>query len=808
MSITDEYRHLPVSAVAHKVCSSLETHPRLVLTAPPGAGKSTLLPLAMLENLPSGKILMLEPRRLAAREVAARMASMLDEPVGKTVGYRVRFDTHTSADTRIEVITEGVLERLLVEDPTLDGVECVIFDEYHERSLSSDLCLALTREIQNVIRPDLRILVMSATIDADSIGRTLDARHIHCQGRIFDVEILYGEDYDARDCASVVARAVSRALRAHQGNILAFLPGQAEILKCRELLLNNMPDTEILTLYGSMSAEEQHSVMMPADSGTRRVVLASPVAETSLTIEGITVVVDSGLHKTPAFEPSTGLSRLITTRISKDMAAQRTGRAGRMAPGVCYRLWSRASDLRMKADRSPEIETADLSSLLITTSAWGETNPARLPWVTPPPAGNLATARNLLTILGAIDSAGRLTQKGVRMSHLPCHPRIASMLVESGELKSTACDLAALLEEKDPLHIEADADLSTRISMLTQFRKGKMPPQWRRIDHIAAQYRRLVRAGHDDRYVEPVEIGQLVATAYPERIAMRDENGQYRLASGGVTVSLHPHDDLARYEFLAIASMGTRIFLAAPVERTHLLKLAKWRERAMWSSRDGKAVVRNELSLGLLVLDTKPAGANARSKIVEAIAKSAPKEGLTMFNFNDNVESLQLRVSAVSSWHPELNLPDLSTEKLLATAEDWLPMYIGDATTVQELRKIDICAVMLGLLSYEQQQALERIAPNQLRLPSGRNVRIQYRRGADAPVVSARLQDCFGLTETPRVDNGERPVLMELLSPGFKPVQLTQDMEGFWQTTYFEVRKELRRRYPKHKWPENPLEGL
>lgn len=804
MSITDKYDLLPVSAIAAGVCASLAAHPRLVVTAPPGAGKSTLLPLAILEHMPSGKIVMLEPRRLAARQVASRMASMIGEPLGKTVGYRVRFDSRTSADTRIEVITEGILERMLVDDPTLDGVECVIFDEFHERSLSSDLSLALVREIQGVIRPDLRILVMSATIDALPLSRTLDAKHIHCPGKTFDVEIVYGGDFEIRDCAAEVARTVSKAFRTHDGNILAFLPGQAEILKCRELLAGNLTDTDILTLYGTMPREQQHAVLSPPDKGRRRVVLASPIAETSLTIEGITVVVDSGLHRTPVFEPTTGLSSLVTARISKDMATQRAGRAGRLSAGACYRLWSRASDSRMKECRQPEIETADLSSMMITTAAWGETDPTRLPWATPPPPGHMANARKLLEILGAIDSAGHLTDKGRSMSQLPCHPRIASMLVVAGELKAAACDVAALLEEKDPWPDESDADLYGRIAMLSHFRRGKMPSNWSRIDRVAAQYRRLVKARPPEGDIAAEDVGRLVAMAYPERIAMRDDRGLYRLASGGTSVALHPDDDLARHEFLAVASMGTRVFLAAPVDRRYLASIAEWKERAMWSSREGKAMVREELSLGLLTLASRPTKGNARDKIASAVAEAAPKEGLTMFDFNDDVQSLQLRITVASAWHPELELPDVSTDKLLATAADWLPMYIGDASTVQELRKIDLRSVMFGLLTYEQQQALDRIAPTHVRLPGGRNARIHYRRGADAPVVSARLQDCFGMTETPRVDEGRRPVLMELLSPGFKPVQLTQDMEGFWQTTYFEVRKELRRRYPKHNWPENP----
>lgn len=805
MGIAERYSWLPVATVAEDVCSTLANHPRLIVTAPPGAGKSTLLPLAILENTQAGKILVLEPRRLAATQVAFRMAAMIDEPVGLTVGYRVRFDSRTSVRTRVEIITEGVFERMLVENPMLEGVQCVIFDEFHERSLSSDLSLAITREIQELIRPDLRILVMSATINADSLTKTLGANHIHSSGRSFEVEIVYCEDYDVRDCASVVARTVSKVVRNHDGNILVFLPGQAEILKCRELLVENLTDVEVHVLYGTMPQQQQNAVMSYREKGKRRVVLASPIAETSLTIDGITVVVDSGLHRTPVFEPTTGLSRLVTTRISRDMADQRAGRAGRLSSGVCYRLWSKAIALRMKECRLPEIEKADLSSMMLTAAAWGESEPINLPWLTSPPAGHLANARKLLRILGAIDETGHLTDKGCEIAQLPCHPRIASMLVEAGNFKSLACDVAALLEEKDPLKDDSDSDLSTRVAMLNEYRKRNMPSTWQKIDHIAAQYRRLVNAKFHNADSLPENIGRLVATAYPERIAMRDDKGYFRLSSGGSPVKLHPQDDLARYEFLAVASMGTHIFLAAPIDKEYILSLAEWKERAMWSNREGKAVVRDELTYGLLTLASRPLSKGARKKIVSAIANAAVKDGRTMFDFNDDVSSLQLRIAVVSEWHPELRLPDLSTEKILATAIEWLPMYIGDASTIQELRKIDICSVMMGILTYEQQLAVDRIAPTHIKLPCGRRVRIQYRRGAGAPVVSARLQDCFGLTDTPRVDEGKRPVLMEMLSPGFKPVQLTQDMQGFWRTTYFEVRKELRRRYPKHQWPENPL---
>ncbi len=807
MKITDRYSTLPVAAIADQVNASLAATPRLVVTAPPGAGKSTLLPLAMLEELPQGKILMLEPRRLAARQVAARMADMLGEPLGRTVGYRVRFDSRVSDATRIEVITEGILERILVDDPTLDGVSTVIFDEFHERSLSADLTLALTLEARNLVRPDLRIVIMSATIDAEDLCRRLDAPHLHCEGRLFDVDIVHTGDFDPRECAAAVASAVRRAHREQPGDILAFLPGQAEILRCAELLADSLGSTRVLPLYGQMAPEQQRAVLAAPDPGLRRVILATPIAETSLTIEGITSVVDSGLCRTLVFDPANGLSHLVTTPISLDMAGQRAGRAGRLCSGTCYRMWSKAAEHRMAPRRVPEILSADLAPTVLEIAVWGENDPLRLPWLTPPPAGHVAHGRQLLQSLDALDSDGRATPLGQRLSQLPCHPRIARMLADAGNGADGAlgCDMAALLEEKDPLNKENNADISDRIALLRQYRGKRSPGRWQRIADIAAQYRRLIGAREDNSPVDAENAGRLIALAYPERIAMQGDDGRYRLA-GGDFATLDAADALYGHPFLAVATMDKRIFLAAPLGRADAAAMGRWTDNTGWDARQGRAVVRRELRVGALVLDTRPSEGEQRALVLDAICRAAPKYGLTMFDFNDDVRSMQVRLATVVRWHPELELPATDTDTLLATAADWLPLYIGKASTTQELRKIDMCAVIWGMLDYDCQNAVDRIAPPAITLPCGRRVRIDYRHGAEAPVVRARLQDCFGLTETPRLDGGTRPVLMELLSPGFKPVQLTQDMEGFWRSTYFEVRKELRRRYPKHKWPENPLE--
>ena len=802
MKISEKYASLPVAAIADAAIAALEEKPRLVVTAPPGAGKSTLLPLALLEGLPQGKIIMLEPRRLAARQVAARMAAMLGEPTGETVGYRVRFDTRVSSRTRIEVVTEGIFERLLVDDPTLDGVAAVIFDEFHERSLSSDTALTLTLEAQQVIRQDLRLIIMSATIDAEPLCSGIDASHLHSEGRMHPVDIVYGSDFDPHECHTVVARAIVRAHREQKGDILAFLPGQGEIARCAALLGDSLPDTEILPLYGMLPPEKQRKVLSPPLPGHRRVVLATPVAETSLTIEGVDCVVDSGLCRTLRFDPSSGLSRLVTVPISIDMATQRAGRAGRLRPGICYRLWSRGAEHRMSQCRQPEILSADLAPTLLSIAAWGESNPQRLPWITPPPAGHWAQAASLLHDLGAIDAAGRITSTGHRLAALPCHPRIARMLTEADSPR-LACDIAALLEEKDPLDNPADADIDSRIDMLRRKRTGNLSGRWQRIADIAAQYRRMIGCDASPASSVPCDAGSLIALAYPERIAMRAADGRYRLASGEY-VTIDEHDPLSRHELLAVASASKRIFLAAPIDRAEAAGAGRWVENVGWDSRSGRAVARTELRVGVLVIESRQLDGARRQAITEAICRAVPKHGLTMFDFNDDVQQLQIRVATVAEWHPELNLPPVDTDTLLSTASEWLPLYIADASTVQELRKIDICTVIQGIIGYEASQTVERLAPSHFRLPGGRNARSDSLRGAAAPILKARLQDCVGLHHTPRLDDGRRPVLMELLSPGYKPVQLTRDLEGFWRTTYFEVRKELRRRYPKHPWPDNP----
>ena len=818
---------LPASRIATEVNKALTAHNSLVVTAPPGAGKSTLLPLTLLLgqdawNEAPGKILMLEPRRLAARQIAERMAQMLGEPVGQTVGYRVRFDTKVSDKTRVEVLTEGILTRMLVDDATLEGVSAVVFDEFHERSINSDLALALVRQSQEIIRPDLKIVIISATIDADYICRSLGAPLIESEGRMFPVDIRHAkEDMDLRQVAQTAAAAVVKAHREQEGDILVFLPGQGEIERCRQLLGDSLAPTQVLPLYGNLSPEQQRKAIAPSPSGSRKVVLATPIAETSLTIEGVRTVIDSGLCRSLVFDSRTGLSHLETVRISMDMAKQRSGRAGRVAPGTCYRLWTLATEHQMAEQRKPEIEDADLSSLLLDIAAFGENHLEQLPWLTVPPRGNVMMARELLRSLGAIDSEDNITPRGKQMATLPCHPRMARMILNGGSKaqKALACDLAALLKEKDPMDEQAGADMPLRVSFLRAARSNKHWGKWQRVAQVAAEYRRMARVDEDNREVASDEVGVLLACAYPERIAHSvDAIGNYRLASG-VNVQLERTDALSSYPWLAVASMYNRpggvgrVFLAAPLNPDDLdSSLVVQRDNVSWDSKQGCVVMQRERRVGKLLVDSKPIHDADKSEIVNILCEAIKKDGLSMLDWNaDDVVRLQHRVAQVAAWHPELKLPDLSTDQLLSTAQEWLPFYLEEGgkvkSTVAELRRLPLVEILWNIIPYDRQVDIDRLAPTHIQVPTGSRIRVDYRQGAEAPVLSVRLQECFGMATTPCVDDGKRPVLMELLSPGFKPVQLTTDLASFWQGTYFEVRKELRRRYPKHYWPENPLEA-
>lgn len=804
---TEKISHLPAYSITEEVNKVLGNHSAVVITAPPGAGKSTVLPLTILEGM-KGKGIVLEPRRLAARQIAERMASLLDESVGETVGYRMRFETKVSPRTRLEVITEGILTRMLVSDPTLDGVDFVIFDEFHERSLASDTALALVREAQNMIRPDLKIIIMSATIDASSICTVLGAKLIESEGRMFPVTPIYIAPEHDIPTTDEVARLIIRAQREQDGDILVFLPGEAEIRRVAEALPN---DSTIMPLYSRLSPSEQRAAIAPSPDGSRKTVLATSIAETSLTIEGIKVVIDSGLCRTMIFDKRNGMSHLETVRISRDMATQRMGRAGRLSEGVCYRMWAQSAEHGMQECRRPEILDADLTSLVLDITAWGANNIEALPWLTLPPRGNVYQAQALLESLGAIRN-GSITELGKRMSRIPCHPRISRILVADDNLKSLACDIAALLEEKDPLsHLTDDSDIFTRITNLRQARANGNLGHWSRIARISSEYCRMAHCKEDNTVPSQDEIGTLLALAYPERVGMAlSTPGHFRLSSGD-NAQVDINDTLSASKWIAVASLNAasgRIFLASPISKDALLLLTYDHTTVQWDSRTERIIAQRQKRIGNLVIDSQDIQSPDRGQIIEAVCKAVAKSGVSLLDFSDSVAALQRRIETVRNWHPELSLPDTSTENLLATADEWLPFYLEQVSgTIDKktLRSLDLSAIILGMLTYEQQLSLDRLAPTHITAPTGSRIRIDYRQGAEAPVVSVRLQECFGLTNTPTVNDGKQPLLMELLSPGFKPVQLTKDLRSFWQETYFEVRKELRRRYPKHSWPDDPL---
>ena len=809
--ITIKYAdNLPAMQIAGKVNEILKTDSRVVITAPPGAGKSTVLPLTIMQGLPDdGKILMLEPRRLAARQIAARMSQMIGEPVGKTVGYRVRFDNKVSESTRIEVLTESILTRMIVADSTLEGVSAIIFDEFHERNLASDIALALSLEAQQIIRPDLKIIIMSATIDAEGISRTLGAPIVESEGRMFPVDVIHSQDEATeQNSAEAVAHTIRQAHKEHNGDILAFLPGESEILRCKEMLGDSLGKTSVYPLYGLLSQHEQNLAIAPSAEGERKVVLATSIAETSLTIEGVRIVI--------VFDPRSGLSHLKTKQISMDMANQRTGRAGRTAPGVCYRLWSLATEHRMDENRLPEILTADLTPMVLDITAWGEKPLESIAWLTTPPVKQVEQARELLKMLGAIADDGKITAHGRKMSALPCHPRIAQMLAtaETPEMKALAADIAALLEERDPLSVRnssatADADINTRLSALRKARKGNASGNiWQRIMMASEHYRHIAKTKEDNTEPDIYATGMLLASAYPERIAMalKGEYNTFMLSCGDKAV-IDKDDALSAYDNLAVAQVvNNRIILASPLDIKDLKSFAKVKDNISWDNRQGCIVAQREYKIGCLI-DSKPISDGNSETIKQAICNAAQKYGTSMLNFSDEVQNLQRRVAVVAEWHPEMQLPDLSTEAVLRRADEWLPFYIGNSTTTTELKRIDLCEALWSLLAYEQQTEVERLAPTHIKVPTGSRIKIEYRVGAELPILRVRLQECFGMDSTPRIDDGKRAVLMELLSPGFKPVQLTQDLNSFWQNTYFEVRKELKRRYPKHSWPDNPLES-
>ena len=805
---------LPVAEIIPEVKEKLSQGNTLIITAPPGAGKSTLLPLALLHEpwLQEKKILMLEPRRLAASSIANRMASLLQEPVGRTVGYRIRFDNQTSSQTRIEVVTEGILTRMIQNDNALEKVGLVIFDEFHERNIHADVAMAFCRESQLVLRPDLRIVVMSATMDMPQLSKLLTAPIVESKGRQYPVEIKYERGMDEQLIAEMAANTVRQAAQENEGDVLVFLPGQGEIKQCEEILKKTLPLFAIHPLYGQLSPPQQQAAIMAHPKGKRKVVLATSIAETSLTIEGITVVVDTGLARTSRFDPRSALSRLVTVRISKDMADQRAGRAGRLEPGVCYRLWTKATHERLAPFRTPEILEADLASLLLDIAHWGIDNIHHLSWLTAPPSGALAQASDTLHQLDALVK-GKITPHGREIHQLPCHPRIAHMLLMARDThrQPLATDLAAILEERDPLDKEAGIDINLRIEALRRHRRQKRKDRkFDKIEKIAASYRKLLEVDAENGIIDSYESGILLAYAYPERIAFArpGTNTLYQLANGKFAVASQK-DDLADEPWLAVAHVDARegtgkIFMAAPLNPKDLAPLLKVSEMIHWDTGKGGLIARKELRIGNIVFRSRPLPSPDSRHLLQAISDAIKREGEQLLDFNDKVTKWQNRILSLRQWRPTEAWPDVSTSTLLGNNMDWLAPYLQNISKPEELKKLDLLDILQHSLDYEKQNQLATLCPEKIAVPSGSLIKIDYQPNGEPPVLAVRLQELFGLADSPKINGGKTPVILHLLSPGYKPVQVTSDLRSFWDNTYFEVRKELKRRYPKHAWPDDP----
>ncbi|MFV0410915.1 MAG: ATP-dependent helicase HrpB [Paracoccus sp. (in: a-proteobacteria)] len=787
---------LPIDDALPALCRAMTDHGRAVLIAPPGAGKTTRVPLALMEQS-AGKIVMLEPRRLAARAAAERLAEGLGQKLGHDVGFRIRGES--VAGRRIEVVTEGILTRMLQSDPALDGIGCLIFDEFHERSLNADLGLALAWEARSALRPDLDILVMSATLDAGPVAALLDgAPVIESLGRAYPVETRYlprplpaGHRFTV-EAARLISAAEAETREDPGGTILAFLPGEGEIRR----IAANLADLpyETLPLYGAMDFKAQRAALSPPGA-TRRIVLATSIAETSLTIPGVKVVVDGGRARRARFDPGSGMSRLVTERVSRAEAEQRRGRAGRVAPGICYPMWARAEEGALPAFAPPEIMVADLTGLALELANWGSDG-TDLAFLTPPPEAAMLEARALLRDLGALDAAGRITAYGRALAALPVHPRTAHMLTRAGR---PAADLAALIEDRDPLR-GVGSDLSTRLRALKD--PARHPEARGALERIRQEARRLSRLA-PQASKDQMSPGAMAALAYPDRIAIRRPGDQPRyLMSGGRGAVLPEGDMLAGAPFLIATDLDgegrdSRIRLALPILepeiRAHFTARITRQEAVEWNPREGRIQARLREKLGALTLSERPLEAPDDAALAAAAWQGVQAEGLY---WTPKAARLRARIRLL----PEG--PDVSDEALLADG-DWLMPFLGKVRNRGDIRGLDLSQPLMNLLGWDGQQRLNQIAPAHFTTPLGRQVPIDY--DTEIPSVELRLQEVFGLTRHPMI--GRQPLRMSLLSPGQKPIAVTTDLPGFWAGSYTEVRKEMRGRYPRHPWPEDPTEA-
>ncbi len=772
---------------------------------------------------------MLEPRRLATRAAAHRMAATLGEPVGQTVGYRMRLDTKVGPTTRIEIVTEGILARLLQSDPALSAYAIVLFDEFHERSLQADTGLALCLESQRVFRPDLRLLVMSATLDCGPVSELLgQASVIACDGQMFPVETRYLEQPLSGHLDVAVVHSIKRALAQDPGSLLVFLPGMAEIRRVeRKLLdLNLGSHIFIAPLHGDLPQEAQDRAIAATEPGTRKIVLATSIAETSLTIDGVRIVIDAGLLRVPRFDPRSGLTRLDTIRVTQDSAEQRRGRAGRLEPGVCVRLWTSAEQQSLSPRRPPEMLDADLAPLLLELALWGTANPLELSWLTPPPAGAVAQARDLLVGLGALSAEGHITPHGTEMAELPLHPRLAHMLLKSVPLQlgHLACELAALLSERDILRGHSgwrNADLRLRLDALHGQHDHTAGAT---VDRAACQRvartadlweRQLPRSARSGRHEGLDETGLLLALAYPDRIAQRQSGStaRYLMATGRGALFQNP-DPLGSEDYLVIADLdggqqSARIDLAAPVSLRDLETLygdqIRTVDEVVWD--EIKQIVRatRRRRLGSLILSEQGLSNPDPSMISAALLQGISRAGLNRLAWTPELGQWRMRVTFLRRIEgQESHWPDLSDEALLKTLDEWLGPYLSGLTTLDRVTKLNLTEPLHALLNWEQARQLDQWAPTHLTVPSGSLVRVEYAT-QDLPILAVRLQEMFGCKDTPRLVEGKIPVTLHLLSPARKPVQITKDLASFWKSAYLEVKKELRGRYPKHSWPDDPL---
>lgn len=812
---------LPIDAVLPELLASLAAHPRAVLEAPPGAGKTTRVPLALLAApwLAGAKILMLEPRRLAARSAARYMAATLGEEVGGIVGYRVRFEARVSAATRIEVVTEGILTRLLQDDPTLDGIGAVIFDEFHERHLNSDLGLALALDVQAGLRPELRLLVMSATLDGERLATFLEAPRVRSEGRSFPVAISHPALRAGEDAVAAVPRLAKLALAECDGDVLVFLPGRREIAQAARRLHGE--DVAVVELHGDLDLSAQAAALAPEPAGRQRVVLATNVAESSVTLPGVRAVIDTGLAREPRFDPNSGFSRLATVTITAPSATQRAGRAGRLGPGLCWRLWPES--LRLEPATRPEIAQVELSALLLELRAWGSDD---LRFPDAPPAGHLAQAEDTLRALGALDADGRLNAFGRRLLALGTHPRLAAMAARAAtpDDQALAADLIALLEGRDPLRGEDARDdrLDLRWRLLAAFRNRQAGGQGRAAasrDALAAlaeqarHWRRRLRAPEPPADIDRHRLGDLLLAAFPERIARQHPHDASRYSlSNGRGARLHENSGLRGEPWLVVAELrhearDSLILKAAPFDPDCLQTLFPQRfhsvEQGRFDVATQSVAVFRERRFMDLVLERERIAVSDPAQRVAGLLDGVRQLGLEVLPWSEALRQWQARVACLREWCPELALPAVDDDALLSQLEDWLAPFLAGKGKLSALATDELGNALRARLDHSQQQAVNRLAPVAVSVPSGRELRLRYEPG-QPPVLAVKLQEMFGAAAGPAVAGGKVPVLLHLLSPAQRPIQVTADLAGFWQRTYPDVKKELKGRYPRHPWPDDP----